>query len=182
MIVSDGDLMEGISHEAASLAGHLRLEKLTVLCDDNRPSSDGAVALACSDDQLKRFAAYGWATKRVDGHDAAQVAAALSMAVRSKKPTLIACRTVVGFAAPRKADTASCQAAPLGAQEAQAAKQALGWNDPPFAVPEGVAGPWLAAGSRGAGPRRRLAEAAGAPCPARRVRAGDGRPAAGRFP
>jgi transketolase len=154
VIVSDGDLMEGISHEAASLAGHLRLEKLTVLWDDNRYSGDGALALACSDDPLKRFAAYGWATKRVDGHDAAAVAAALSMAMRSKKPTLIACRTAAGFAAPREAATPVGEAAELGAQEAQAAKQALGWNEPPFAVPEGIARPWLAAGSRGAAPRR----------------------------
>jgi transketolase len=153
-IVSDGDLMEGISHEAASLAGHLRLEKLTVLWDDNLRSGDGALALACSDDPLKRFAACGWATKRVDGHDAAAVAAALSMALRSKKPTLIACRTIVGFAAPRRTGALSCQAAPLGAEEARAAKQALGWNHPPFVVPEDIAEPWRAAGSRGAASRR----------------------------
>jgi transketolase len=154
VIASDGDLMEGISHEAASLAGHLRLEKLTVLWDDNHISIDGDTALACSDDQLKRFAAYGWAVKRIDGHDAAQVAAALSMAMRAKKPTLIACRTVIGFGAPHKAGTAAAHGAPLGPEEAQAAKAALGWNHPPFEVPEGLAEQWRAAGARGARRRR----------------------------
>ncbi|MCW3477901.1 transketolase [Limobrevibacterium gyesilva] len=154
VIASDGDLMEGISHEAASLAGHLRLERLTVLWDDNSISIDGGTALSTSDDQLKRFAAYGWAVKRVDGHDPAQVAAALSMAMRSKKPTLIACRTIIGFAAPTKAGTAASHGSPLGASEAQAAKAALGWNHPPFEVPEGIAEQWHKAGARGATPRR----------------------------
>ena len=97
VIAGDGCLMEGISHEAIGLAGHLRLEKLTVLWDDNSISIDGATSLSTSEDQVKRFAAAGWAVKRVDGHDPAMVAAALSMAVRSKKPTLIACRTLIGF-------------------------------------------------------------------------------------
>src|SRR6478752_1291840 len=103
VIVSDGDLMEGISHEAASLAGHLGLSKLTVLYDDNRVSLDGDPMPSHSDDTLKRFASYGWATKQVDGHDPAHIHGALSFAVRSKKPTLIACRTVIGFGAPAKA-------------------------------------------------------------------------------
>jgi len=153
-ICGDGCLAEGISHEAASLAGHLRLEKLTVLWDDNHVSIDGDTALSTSDDHLKRFAAYGWAVKRVDGHDAAQVAAALSMAMRSKKPTLIACRTIIGLGAPTKAGTAASHGAPLGAAEAQAAKAALGWNHPPFEVPDGLAEQWEAAGARGAVPRR----------------------------
>jgi transketolase len=154
VIVSDGDLMEGISHEAASLAGHLRLEKLTVLWDDNSISIDGSTALSNSTDQLKRFAAYGWATKRVDGFDGPQVAAALSMAVRSKKPTLIACRTIIGFGAPTKAGTAAAHGAALGPAEAQAAKAALGWNFFPFEVPEEIAEQWRRAGTRGAAPRR----------------------------
>ncbi|MBU6497015.1 MAG: transketolase, partial [Rhodospirillales bacterium] len=154
VIASDGDLMEGISHEAASLAGHLRLDRLTVLWDDNSISIDGDTAISTSDDQLKRFAAYGWATKRVDGHDAGQVAAALSLAQRSKKPTLIACRTIIGFSAPTKAGTAASHGAPLGAAEAQAAKAALGWNHGPFDVPDGIAEQWQRAGARGAGPRR----------------------------
>ena len=154
VIAGDGCLMEGISHEAADLAGHLRLNKLTVLWDDNHISIDGDTALSTSDDMLKRFAAYGWATKRVDGHDPAQVAAALSMAVRSKKPTLIACRTIIGLGAPHKAGTAAAHGSALGAAEAQAAKAALGWNHPPFEVPEGLLEQWHAVGARGETPRR----------------------------
>ncbi len=144
VIASDGDLMEGVSHEAACLAGHLRLEKLAVLWDDNRVSLDGDTALAACDDPLRRFAASGWAVKRVDGHDTTQIAAALSMALRAKKPTLIACRTLIGLGTPTK----------VGAEEAQTAKAALGWNHPPFEVPEGLAEQWLAAGARGARRRR----------------------------
>jgi len=154
VIASDGDLMEGISHEAASLAGHLRLEKLTVLFDDNGISIDGPTALSCSDDHLKRFAAYGWAVKRIDGHDPVQIAAALSFAMRAKRPTLIACRTIIGFAAPTKAGTAAAHGAPLGPTEAEAAKRALGWTHPPFTVPEPLRNRWLAAGARGAAARR----------------------------
>ena len=154
VIAGDGCLMEGISHEAIGLAGHLKLEKLTVLWDDNSISIDGATSLSTSEDQLKRFAAAGWAVKRVDGHDQPQVAAALSMAMRSKKPTLIACRTIIGFAAPTKAGTAAAHGAPLGGSEAQAAKDALGWQHPPFEVPDDIREPWLRAGSRGATARR----------------------------
>ena len=154
VIAGDGCLMEGISHEAIGLAGHLKLAKLTVLWDDNSISIDGATSLSTSEDQLKRFAAAGWAVKRVDGHDPAQVAAALSMAVRSKKPTLIACRTIIGFSAPSKAGTAAAHGAPLGAAEARGAKDALGWHYPPFEVPDDIRAPWLKAGSRGATARR----------------------------
>jgi transketolase len=154
VICGDGCLMEGISHEAASLAGHLRLEKLTVLWDDNHISIDGDTALATSDDTLKRFAAYGWAVRRVDGLDQAQVAAALSMATRAKKPTLIACRTIIGFGAPRKAGTNAVHGSALGPEEAQGAKAALGWDAPPFEVPEGLLAQWHAAGARGQAPRR----------------------------
>jgi len=154
IIASDGDLMEGISHEAASLAGHLKLDKLTVLWDNNSISIDGSTSLANSDDQLKRFAAYGWATRQVDGHDPAQVSAALSMAMRSKKPTLIACRTIIGLGAPTKAGTAATHGSPLGPAEAQAAKAALGWNYFPFEVPEGILEQWRRVGARGAVARR----------------------------
>ena len=154
VIVSDGDLQEGISHEAASLAGHLQLEKLTVLWDDNHVSIDGDTALSFSEDVLRRFAAYGWATRRVDGHDHAAVSAALAAAARSRKPSIIACRTIIGFGAPRKAGTAASHGSPLGAEEAAAAKSALGWNHPPFEVPEGLRERWEAAGRRSAGTRR----------------------------
>lgn len=154
VIASDGDLMEGISHEAASLAGHLQLDRLCVLYDDNNISIDGDTSISLSDDALKRFQAYGWATRRVDGHDHEQVAAAMAWAMRSRKPTLIACRTIIGFAAPTKAGTAASHGSPLGAQEAAAAKAAMGWNHGPFEVPEGLKERWEAAGRRGAGTRR----------------------------
>ena len=154
VIASDGDLMEGVCHEAVCLAGHLRLERLTVLWDDNSVSIDGDMALAASDDVAKRFAAAGWATKRVDGHDPAALAAALAFAVRSKKPTLIACRTIIGFAAPTKAGTAACHGSPLGPTEAEAAKAALEWPHPPFEVPPALLERWQRAGNRGTNARR----------------------------
>ena len=154
VMCSDGDLMEGVSTEAAALAGHLRLEKLTVLWDDNNISIDGDTALACSADTLKRFSSMGWATKRIDGHDPHAIQSALSLAVRSKKPTLIACRTVIGFAAPTKAGTMACHGRPLGASESDAAKQALDWPHAPFTVPPDLLARWAAAGSRGTAGRR----------------------------
>ncbi|MGH7066914.1 MAG: transketolase [Acetobacteraceae bacterium] len=154
VIASDGDLMEGISHEAASLAGHLRLERLSVLYDDNSVSIDGPTRLAYSDDPLKRFAALGWNVKRVDGHDVAAVAAALSSAGRSHRPSLIACRTVIGFGAPHKAGTAAVHSGAFGPDEAAATKVALGWSAAPFEVPEEIALAWRRAGSRAAPARR----------------------------
>ncbi|MFN6955495.1 MAG: transketolase [Acetobacteraceae bacterium] len=154
VIASDGDLQEGISHEAASLAGHLRLNRLTVLWDDNSISIDGDTSLSFSEDVLKRFQAYGWAVKRVDGHDAEAVDKALSAALRSPKPTIIACRTVIGLGAPTKGGTAASHGAPLGADEAAAAKAALGWTSPPFEIPRDIKEMWEAAGRRSAGTRR----------------------------
>jgi transketolase len=154
VIASDGDMMEGISHEAAALAGHLGLSKLAVMYDDNRVSIDGDISLSCSDDVLKRFSAYGWATKRVDGHDPVQINAVLSFAMRSKKPTLIACRTIIGLGAPTKAGTNDVHGSPLGVTEAAGAKQLLGWYEAPFTTPDDVTERWNAAGSRGASARR----------------------------
>ncbi|HEY8290749.1 MAG TPA: transketolase, partial [Acetobacteraceae bacterium] len=154
VIASDGDLMEGISHEAAALAGHLALNKLTVMYDDNHVSIDGDTALAYSDDALKRFAAYGWATKRVDGHDPGQVHAALSFAVRSKKPTLIACSTIIGLGAPTKAGTHAVHGSPLGEKEAEGARRMLHWDEPVFHTPSDLLERWHAVGSRGATARR----------------------------
>ncbi len=154
VIASDGDLMEGISHEAASLAGHLRLARLTVLYDDNAISIDGPTELATSDDPLKRFAALGWAVKRVDGFDPAAVAAALAASGRSQRPSLIACRTIIGYGAPHKAGTAAAHGSALGAEEAAATKRALGWGAPPFTVPEDLLASWRTAGARGAAQRR----------------------------
>jgi transketolase len=154
VIAGDGCLMEGVSHEAGALAGHLKLNKLVVLFDDNSISIDGGTELSTSEDPLKRFAGYGWATKRVDGHDFEQLQAALAFAMKSSKPVMIACKTIIGLGAPTKAGTAGVHGAALGGAEAEAAKQALGWNHLPFTVPEDVYLPWRAAGNRGSSARR----------------------------
>ena len=154
VIASDGDLMEGISHEAAGLAGHLQLSKLCVLFDDNHISIDGGTELSCNDDALRRFAAHGWAVRRIDGHDPEQIAAALGFAQRSRKPTLIACRTIIGYGAPTKAGTSATHGSPLGAKEAAGTKADLGWTAPPFSVPDDILAPWREAGGRGAVARR----------------------------
>ncbi len=154
VIAGDGCLMEGVSHEAAALAGHLKLNKLTVLWDDNSISIDGSTSMSTSEDTLKRFAAYGWATRRIDGHDFEQLAAALAFAQKSSKPTIIACKTIIGLGAPTKAGTAGVHGAALGGVEAEGAKKALGWNHLPFVVPEEVYTPWREAGSRGGTARR----------------------------
>ena len=150
VLAGDGCLMEGISHEAISLAGHLRLSKLIVLFDDNGISIDGPTSLAVSDNQIARFEACGWDTRSVDGHDPEAVAAAIAEAHESDKPSLIACRSVIGFGAPNKAGIAKSHGAPLGEEEIAGARAALGWSHPPFAVPERILGAWREAGSRGA--------------------------------
>jgi transketolase len=154
VIASDGDMMEGISHEAAALAGHLGLSKLTVLYDDNQVSIDGNTALASSDDVLKRFSSYGWAAKRINGHDPSEINAALSFAVRSKKPTLIACGTTIGLGAPTEAGTHGVHRSPPGPRGAAAARALLGWHEPPFVTPDDLKERWHAVGTRGASARR----------------------------
>jgi transketolase len=153
VFAGDGCLMEGISHEAASLAGHLRLSKLIVLYDDNSISIDGPTELAFSDDPLLRFRAYGWAAERIEGHDHQAVAEAIRRAHQSDRPSLIACRTTIAFGAPTKAGTAAAHGAPLGASEIAAVRERLGWNYPPFVIPEDVRAEWRAAGARGAAVR-----------------------------
>jgi len=149
VIASDGDLMEGISHEAASLAGHLGLGKLIVLYDDNGISIDGATDLACSDDVLGRFEAYGWQALGVDGHDLEAIEIAIAAARDDARPSLIACRTVIGHGAPDKQGTAATHGAPLGAEEVMAARKNLGWPYPPFEIPTPIADAWRAIGARG---------------------------------
>ena len=149
VIASDGDLMEGISHEAASLAGHLRLGKLIVYYDDNNISIDGATSLAFSDDSLARFQSYGWQAQRIDGHDPVAIAAATEAALKSDRPSLIACRTTIGYGAPTKAGSKDSHGAPLGAEETAATRQALGWEHPPFIVPDDILQPWRGFGARG---------------------------------
>ncbi len=154
VIAGDGCLMEGVSHEAGALAGHLKLNKLTVLFDDNSISIDGGTEMATSEDPLKRFAAYGWAVKRIDGHDFAQIEAALAWAQKSAKPVMIACRTIIGLGAPSKAGTSAAHGSALGGAEAEGAKRALGWDHLPFHVPDEVYEPWHQAGARGTAARR----------------------------
>jgi transketolase len=154
VFAGDGCLMEGISHEAASLAGHLGLNKLIVLYDDNSISIDGPTELAFSDDPLLRFRGYGWAAERIDGHDHQAIADALRRAQKSDRPSLIACRTIIAFGAPTKAGTAAAHGAPLGAAEIAGARERLGWSDPPFVIPEDIRAEWRAAGMRGESVRR----------------------------
>ncbi len=151
-IVSDGDLMEGISHEAASLAGHLGLGKLIYLYDDNHITIEGDTALAFSEDVGKRFAAYGWQVQAVDGHDRAAVARAIRRAqADTERPSLIMCRTHIGYGSPHKQDTAQAHGEPLGADEVRLTKEALGWPpDAQFLIPAKVLARFRAALGRGA--------------------------------
>ncbi|MEC8414198.1 MAG: transketolase family protein, partial [Pseudomonadota bacterium] len=131
-LASDGDLMEGISHEAISLAGHLKLSKLIVLYDDNDISIDGPLNLAESGDALGRFEAAGWFAERIDGHDPDAIEAAISAAQTRNKPTLIACKTTIGYGAPNKQGTSGVHGAPLGDEEISLTREALGWTSEPF--------------------------------------------------
>jgi transketolase len=149
VLASDGDLMEGISHEAVALGGHQRLAKLIVLFDDNGISIDGPLSLADSVDQVKRFEACGWNATRIDGHDPEAIAAAIAWAKSTDRPALIACRTTIGFGAPTKAGTKDSHGSPLGADEIKGARERLGWTAPPFEVPPDIRDAWRAAGQRG---------------------------------
>ncbi|MEF2072853.1 transketolase [Consotaella aegiceratis] len=148
VIASDGDLMEGISQEAIALAGHLRLSKLIVLWDNNGISIDGKLDLSDSTDQLGRFAASHWNTLSCDGHDYDDIARAIEEARQSDRPTLIACKTTIGYGAPKKAGTSKSHGSPLGADEVKATREALGWEYGPFEVPSDVLDQWRLAGLR----------------------------------
>ena len=155
VIASDGDLMEGISHEAASLAGHLKLGQLIVFYDDNKISIDGPTSLSFTENVPERFRAYGWHVQALDAHDPAAIAKATEAALAvTDKPSLIACRSIIGYGAPNKQDTHGCHGSPLGADEIAAARKQLGWDAPPFVVPEDVLKAWREAGQRGAGLRK----------------------------
>jgi transketolase len=149
VLASDGDLMEGISHEAISIAGHLKLHKLTVLYDDNHISIDGPTALSDSTDQVKRFEAAGWSAVRIDGHDPEAIAKAIENARSASRPCLIACRTIIGFGAPTKAGTEKTHGSPLGEEEIKGAREKLHWPDPPYEVPSDILGMWRTVGSAG---------------------------------
>jgi transketolase len=148
VLASDGDLMEGISQEAIALAGHLKLAKLVVLFDDNGISIDGPLSLSDSVDQVKRFEAAGWAATRIDGHDPQAIASAIEKAKASDRPSMIACRTTIGFGAPTKAGTEKCHGSALGAEEIVGARTKLGWTSPAFEIPADVRDAWRAAGQR----------------------------------
>ncbi|UPK27974.1 transketolase [Bradyrhizobium sp. 195] len=154
VLASDGDLMEGVSQEAIAMAGHWKLNKLIVLYDDNGISIDGPTSISDSVDQVKRFKSAGWAAEKIDGHDQAAIADAITRAKKSNKPTLIACRTTIGFGAPHKAGTSKVHGEALGADELKAAKENLGISLEPFAVADDALKAWRAAGSRGAAARQ----------------------------
>jgi transketolase len=149
VLASDGDLMEGISQEAIALAGHQRLSKLIVFHDDNGISIDGPLALTDSVDQVKRFEACGWDATRIDGHDPEAIAAAIGWAKGNDRPTLIACRTTIGYGAPTKAGTSHSHGSPLGGEEIKGARERLGWTSPPFEIPADILESWRKAGQRG---------------------------------
>jgi transketolase len=149
VLASDGDLMEGISQEAIALAGHLKLNKLIVLFDDNGISIDGPLSLADSVDQVKRFEAADWAAMRIDGHDPKAIADAITQAQKSDRPTLIACKTTIAYGAPTKAGSEKSHGSPLGAEEIAGARKKLGWDAAPFEIPADVLAAWRAAGARG---------------------------------
>ncbi|MGJ4881190.1 MULTISPECIES: transketolase [unclassified Bradyrhizobium] len=150
VLASDGDLMEGISQEAIAMAGHWKLNKLIVLWDDNGISIDGPLSIADSVDQVKRFKACGWAAELIDGHDPEAIAAAIARAQKSSKPSLIACKTTIGYGAPTKAGTSKVHGEALGAEELKGAKEKLGISQEPFSVPDDVLAAWREAGRRGA--------------------------------
>ncbi|MBI3701829.1 MAG: transketolase [Afipia sp.] len=150
VLASDGDLMEGISQESIAFAGHLKLNKMIVLFDDNGISIDGAISLSDSVDQVRRFEAAGWAAERIDGHDPKAIADALTRAQKSDRPSLIACKTTIGFGAPTKAGSEKSHGSPLGADEIAGARKNLKWDSPPFEIPADILAAWRDAGSRGA--------------------------------
>src|SRR5262249_47214432 len=153
VLCSDGDLMEGVSQEAIALAGHWKLNKLIVLYDNNGISIDGPTSIADSVDQVKRFKSAGWAAELIDGQDQKAIAAAIARAQKSSKPSLIACKTTIGYGAPHKAGTAKAHGEALGADELKAAKENLGISLEPFSVPDDVLKAWREAGGRGTAAR-----------------------------
>ena len=154
VIASDGDLMEGISHEAISMAGHLKLSRLIVLYDDNQISIDGPLSLSETGDALKRFEAAGWDASRIDGHDPVAIEKAITAAQKSDKPTLIACRTVIGKGSPNKAGKSSSHGAPLGTDEIALTRKELGWSSEPFEIPSDVLDAWRVVGLKSAKARK----------------------------
>jgi transketolase len=150
VIAGDGDLMEGVNHEAVGLSGHLKLGRLIVLWDDNRITIDGSTDLSRTEDVVARYQACGWHTVECDGLDAGKVSKAIEQAVADERPSLIRCRTIIGYGAPNKQGTAATHGAALGAEEVAAARVELGWDSPPFEIPDDVLTAWRDIGQRGA--------------------------------
>ena len=149
VMASDGDLMEGISHEAMSLAGHLKLKNLIVFFDNNKISIDGATSLSVSDNYKKRFEAYGWNFLEVNGHNEKQISKAILKASKSKKPTIISCKTIIGFGSPNKSGKASSHGSPLGEDEIILVRKKLKWNNDPFKIPQEILNEWKKIGDKG---------------------------------
>ncbi|RCK30855.1 transketolase [Thalassospira xiamenensis] len=149
VIAGDGCLMEGISQEAISMAGHLKLSKLIVLFDDNGISIDGPTSLSTSEDHKKRFEAAGWDVQQIDGHDPVAIEAAIAKAKTTNTPSMIACKTEIGFGAPTKGGTSATHGSPLGATELAGAREKLGWTAEPFDIPADILDAWRNAGARG---------------------------------
>ena len=149
VIASDGDLMEGISHESMSLAGHLNLKNLIVFFDNNKISIDGSTSLSVSDNYKKRFEGYGWFFQEINGHNYKQISNAIKKATRSKKPSIISCKTIIGFGSPNKSGKASSHGAPLGDDEIKLVRKKLGWKHEPFEIPEEIMHSWREIGEKG---------------------------------
>ncbi len=149
VIASDGDLMEGISHEAMSLAGHLKLKNLIVFFDNNKISIDGPTSLSVSDDYKKRFISYGWNFIEINGHNEKQINNAIKKSCKSNKPTLISCKTIIGFGSPNKSGKSISHGAPLGEEEIKLVRKKLKWSSPPFEIPDEILRDWREIGAKG---------------------------------
>ena len=149
VIASDGDLMEGISHEAMSLAGHLKLKNLIILFDNNKISIDGPTSLSVSDNYKKRFEGYGWDFQEINGHNEKQISKAILKATKTNKPSIISCKTVIGFGSPNKSGKSSSHGSPLGDDEIKLVRKKLKWSYEPFFIPETILSAWREIGKRG---------------------------------
>ena len=149
VITSDGDLMEGLSHEAMSLAGHLKLKNLIVLFDNNKISIDGSTDLSVSDNYKKRFESYGWSFQEINGHNENHISKAIKKSLKSKKPNIISCKTIIGYGSPNKSGKASSHGSPLGEEEIKLVRKKLKWNHEPFKIPKEILSDWRKIGEKG---------------------------------